>query len=438
MNKRLTSLLLALLLAMVTLLSACGTSPSTKTDGGSASATPSPKAEESATPSPKAEKVVLTMGSWRTDDKAQMDKLLAQYTAEVAPNVQIVFQPTNPPDYNPTLRLQLENGTAPDLMYARSYATGIELFNSGYFADCTDIPGLKDNFTDSSLSPWRTPEGKMFAVPFAAVSHAVYYNKDIFNKVGLSIPNTWEEFMAACKKLKDAGYTPIANGLGDEWDILECFFLGMLPNYVGVGDQRVQYEDGTKKINDQNFVDAYTDIAGVAPYLPNGFEAVTYNDSQALFSSQGAAMFLDGSWTISVYKDVDFQWGAFAVPARSGKETAITFHPDMAITMNTKTKYPEEAKAFLAWLCTQEGVQKASASLPTGFFPMINKPITLDDVHANEFLALNNGKKTDARFVWPKLMDQYAPMNAAVIAVIKGEMKPQEAADSVLATIKAK
>lgn len=413
MKKRIALILLALLV-MVSMLSACGGTPVTK------------------------EKVTLTMGSWRTDDKTQMDKLLALYTSEVAPNVTITFQPINPPDYNATIRLQLDNKTGPDLMYARSYAAGQELFDAGYFADCTNIPGLKENFTTSNRAPWQTPDGKMFAVPFAAVSHGVYYNKDIFDKVGISIPKTWEEFMAACKTLKDAGYTPIANGLGDEWDILECFFLGMLPNYIGGADQRVLYENGTKKINDQNFVDAYTDIAGVAPYLPDGFEAVTYNDSQALFSSQGAAMFVDGSWTISVYDDATFKWGVFAIPARSGKETAICFHPDMAITMNSTTKYPAEAKAFLAWLCTEDGVKKASASLPTGFFPMINKPITLQDAHANEFLALNTGKKTDARFVWPKLMDQYAPMNAAVIAAIKGDMTPQEAADSVLATIKAK
>jgi raffinose/stachyose/melibiose transport system substrate-binding protein len=282
------------------------------------------------------------------------------------------------------------------------------------------------------------PDGKMFAVPFAAVSHGIYYNKDIFEKAGISIPKTWEELMADCEKLKNAGYTPFANGLADQWDILECFFLGMLPNYVGGADQRVLYENGTKKINDQNFVDAYTDIAGVKPYLPNGFEAVTYNDSQALFSSQGAAMFVDGSWTISVYKDVTFKWGVFAIPPRSGKENIITFHPDASITMNAATKHSKEAKDFLAWLCTEDGAKASAAKLPTGLFPMSKFQVTLQDEHANEFLALNNGKKTDARFVWPVLMDQYTPMNDAVISAIKGEKTPQEAADSVLATIKAK
>ncbi len=185
------------------------------------------------------------MGSWRADDVVQMNKLLEEYN-RFSPHVKIQFKPTNPSDYNATLRLQLDSGTGPDLMYARSYATGQELFDAGYFADCTDIPGLMTNFTATNLAPWQTSDGKMFAVPFAAVSHAVYYNKDIFAKEGLSIPTTWEEFLQLCATLKTKGYTPLANGLADEWDILECFFLGMLPNYIGGATERVKYETEKK------------------------------------------------------------------------------------------------------------------------------------------------------------------------------------------------
>lgn len=378
--------------------------------------------------------VTLTMGSWRTDDVEQMNRLLAEYK-KIAPNVTIRFQPTNPPDYNATLRLQLDSSTGPDLMYARSYAAGLELFNAGYFADCTDIPGLMDNFTASNLAPWQTPDGKMFAVPFAAVSHAVYYNKNIFQKEGLSIPTTWEDFLTLCRTLKSRGYTPLANGLADEWDILETFFFGLLPNYIGGADQRVRYESGELKLNDKNFVAAYQAMADVAQFCPQGFESVTYNDSQVLFNSQRAVMFVDGSWTAGVYKDASFDWGLFAIPAPKGKNTAICFHPDMAITMNTATQHPEEARAFLAWLCTEQGATTASRNLPSGYFPMIQFPIKLENAHANEFLALNAGKETDARFVWPKLMHLYAPMNQAVIRVMKGQTTAQAAANSVQALL---
>lgn len=377
--------------------------------------------------------VVLTMGSWRADDVEQMNNLLAEYK-KIAPNVDIRFMPTNPSDYNATLRLQLDSGTGPDLMYARSYATGQELFAAGFFADCTDIPGLLENFSESNRAPWLSSDGKMFAVPFAAVSHAVYYNKDIFAKEGIAVPQTWEDFLALCSSLKSKGYTPLANGVADEWDILECFFLGgIIPDFVGGALERAKYESGEAKLNDAQFVAAYKAMGDVAQYCPSGFQSVTYNDSQVLFNTQQAVMFMDGSWTAGVYKDASFDWGVFALPAPRGRNTGICFHPDMAITMNTKTKYPDEARAFLAWLCTREGATAASNNLPVGYYPMISFDIVLSDAHANEFLALNSGKETDARFVWPMLMDLYAPMNQAVIKVMTGSMTAQQAADSVAA-----
>jgi raffinose/stachyose/melibiose transport system substrate-binding protein len=290
-----------------------------------------------------------------------------------------------------------------------------------------------ENFSASNLAPWQMSDGTMFAVPFAAVSHAVYYNKDIFKKEGLSIPENWEAFLSLCDTLEKKGYTPLANGLADEWDILETFFFGLLPNYIGGADMRVKYESGELPLNDRNFVEAYQAMADVAQYCPDGFESVTYNDSQVLFNSQKAVMFVDGSWTAGVYKDAPFDWGLFAIPAPKGKSTAICFHPDMAITMNTATKHPEEARAFLAWLCSEEGATTASQNLPSGYFPMIKFPIKLEDPHANEFLSLNAGRKTDARFVWPKLMNLYAPMNQAVIKVMKGDISAKQAADSVQA-----
>ncbi|MCL1964786.1 MAG: extracellular solute-binding protein [Firmicutes bacterium] len=375
--------------------------------------------------------VTLTMGSWRADDVAQMNDLLAVYKEKTG--VEIIFQPINPPEYNATLRTQLDGGIGPDLMYARSYATGRDLYAAGYFIDCTDVPGLKDNFTASSLEPWQNEDGSMFAVPFAAVSHVVYYNMDLFAANGLEVPATWEEFIAVCEALKAAGITPLANGVKDEWDILECFFLGMLPNYVGGAAERAKYESGEKALNDEAFVAAYTDFASIAPYLDANFSTVDYNDSQMNFALGRAAMFMDGSWTCGTYGDVGFEWGVFALPAREGSDTRVTFHPDMAITANTATKYPEEAMAFLTWLCSVEGATEASKVLPAGFFPMINAVIEIEEPHANAILALNEGKETDARFIWPAMMDLYAPMNQELIKLLKGEVTPRQAADAVAA-----
>ena len=156
--------------------------------------------------------VTLVMGSWRADDVDAMNELFAAY--EAASGVKIEFKPTNPTDYNATLRTQLEAGTAPDLMYARSYATGADLYKSGFFAKVNDLKGLDTAFSLDYLAPW-TADGDVFAVPIQAVNAAVYYNKDIFAELGLEIPTTFEELLDVAQKLQDAGYVPFANGIAD-------------------------------------------------------------------------------------------------------------------------------------------------------------------------------------------------------------------------------
>ena len=49
------------------------------------------------------------------------------------------------------------------------------------------------------------------------------YNKDLFAKYGLSEPQTWEEFLLICEKLKSQGITPIVLGSKDDWPVAGWF-----------------------------------------------------------------------------------------------------------------------------------------------------------------------------------------------------------------------
>jgi len=382
------------------------------------------------------EKVALVMGSWRADDVEQMKGLLAEYSKS-HPAVSIDFKPTNPPDYNATLRLQLASGSGPDLMYARSYATGAQLFADGYFADVSSVAGLKENFSEGTRAPWTTANGKPFAVPFVAVSHGVYYNMDIFSKLGLSVPATWEEFLGVCAKVKAAGIIPVANSLGDEWDIAEVVFMSIAPNFIGGREGRLAYESGKKAWNDADMAGAFQAMKDLVPFLPDGFQALTYNDSNALFATGKAAMYFDGSWTLGTFKDVPFKWSVFAPPPKAGKKAQVCFHADAGLAMNAATKHPKEAAEFLAWICSKEGAAIAAKYLPTGFYPMIDAPIAIADPHANEMLALNKGRGLDVRLAWPRLMDGdpsgYNLIMYGSIQVMKGIKTPQQAADEMAA-----
>jgi len=380
-----------------------------------------------------AEKTVLTLGSWRTDDLGAWTRLLAEY--EKVSGVSIQFKPINPPNYNTELRMQLDSGSGPDLMFARSYAIGMELYEKGFLVDISNLPYLEEHFSESSKDAWRGSDGKSFAVPVAAVVQSIYYNKDIFGRVDLAIPTTWEELLLACKDLKDAGYTPFANGLADGWDINECFMMGLLPNFIGGEKGRHEYENGLRPFNDGDMVAAFSVMKDIAPYCFENFESLTYADSNMLFATGKAAMYADGSWTLDSFKELPFQWGNFAFPPPAGKQPEICFHVDVGIAMNANGTHQKEAWDFLSWLCTAEGATVVAKYLPSGFYSMFNGSIPIESSQGAEIYALLTGRGQDVRFVWPRLMNGtpsgYTLLNDGVVAVMKGEKTPQQAANAL-------
>ncbi len=435
------------LILLVAMLAACTSTPAAPVQPTSVSVVqPTVAQEQPATapakptePPATTEKASLVLGSWRVDDAEAWAKILAAFSQKY-PNITIKFDPTNPPDYTATLRTQLETGTGPDLYFVRSFATGLELFNKGYIASLKDLPGLADAIPAASNAPWATAAGERFAVPIAAVSHGIYYNQDLFQKNNIAIPKTWEELMASAKTLLDSGVTPFANGTKDEWDINEVVLMSLIPNVIGGLDGRMAYLNGQRCFNDASMVAAFQEIKDLTPYLPNGFTATSYYDSEQLFVQGKAAMLFDGSWTISaIEKDAPtFKWSVFPVPPPAGKDMYVSFHMDAAIGMNAATKNQEAAKTFLQWLETSDFAELFGNGVP-GFFAVSKNVPTLKDPVAATFLSFNSqAKGTDIRFAWEKLMDApsgqvsaYNAMNAGAIAVLKGEKTPQQAADDL-------
>ncbi len=103
-------------------------------------------------------------------------------------------------------------------------------------------------------------------------------------------------------------------------------------------------------------------------------------------------MYFDGSWSITNYKDVKFNWSVFAPPPPKGMKPYVCFHVDAGIAMNSKTKYPDRGQDFPPvdlFGCRRR--RSIANRLPTGFFPMAKNAAKINEVHANAFLQLNVG-----------------------------------------------
>ena len=306
-----------------------------------------PAAEEPAAP---AEKVTLTIESWRNDDLAiWQDVLIPAFNAHY-PDIEVIFEPTAPAEYNSVLNTKLEGGTAGDLITCRPFDTSLGLYQAGHLAAINDLPGL-ENFGDVAKSAWITDDGAdIFCVPMASVIHGFLYNTDIFNELGLEEPTTETEFFELLEAIEDDGtYDPLVMGTIDQWEAATMGFQNIGPNYWKGEEGRLGLIAGTEKYSEPQYVAVWEQLAKWQPYLPNGFEAQTYPDSQNLFSLGRGAIYPAGSWDIALFNDqADFELGAFPPPLPEGADTCyISDHTDIALGMNTKTEHPEEAKLFL-------------------------------------------------------------------------------------------
>ena len=396
---------------------------------------PKPTIEPTARPTDTPKEVVLKIGSWRTDDVEEMNRLWAIFH-EQHPHIIIEYDPTPATQYDAALEAQLEEGIAPDLFYLRSYGVSRHLYEKGYLAPLGDVLDLENSFAPAMLAPWTTEEGNPYGVPFIATSHGIYYNKDIFEELNLPIPATWEEFLTTAQTIQDAEITPFANTSGSQWTIAEIVFMNLAPNFIGGREGRMAYLSGERCFNDPHMVAAFEAVEDLAPHLPENQDLLDYADSLQIFMQGKAAMWLGGSWDIPYFEsqDPNFAWSVFAPPPPAGQPAYITFHLDAGMGLNANSQHKEEALEVLAWMTSPEFGALLGNELP-GFFPMHKQAPQLKNEHANTFLTLNQDRGTDVRFAWEKLRtgspDGYTLILEGAIAVLNGEQTPQEAADAL-------
>ncbi len=436
MQKKLFVLLSAVILFSL-VLGACTTpAPAAEAPAAEAPAAEVPATEVPAAEAPAGKVVTITIDSWRNDDiSIWQDTIIPAFEA-THPNIKVVFAPSAPAEYNGVLNTKLEGGTAGDLITCRPFDASLSLYDKGYLASLNDLAGM-ENFGDVAKSAWITDDGSnVFCVPMASVIHGFFYNKDMFDKYSIQEPTTREEFFAALETLKSNGETGIVMGTADQWEAATMGFQNIGPTYWKGEEGRKALIDGTGKYTDAAYVQTWTDLKDWAAYMPEGYQAVKYPDAQSLFTLGMGAIYPTGSWEISQFeKDSDFNLGIFpSYVEKAGDTCYISDHTDIAMGMNAATKYPEETKAFLEWMTSQEFAELYSNALP-GFFTLSNYAITLDDPLANEFLGWRQTCESTIRNSYqilsrgePNLENELWRVSAAVM---NGTLSPEQAAQEV-------
>ena len=215
-----------------------------------------------------AEDVTLTIESWRNDDlKLWQDTIIPAFEA-ANPGIKVKFTPSAPAEYNAVLNAKLEAGSAGDLITCRPFDTSLQLYEAGRLTDLSDLAGMA-NFSDVAKSAWQTDDGSAsFCVPMASVIHGFIYNKDAFEELGISVPETEADFFAALDAIKaDGTYMPMAMGTNDQWEAATMGYNNIGPNYWKGEEGRLALIAGDQKLTDEQWVAPYRALAKWKDYL---------------------------------------------------------------------------------------------------------------------------------------------------------------------------
>jgi raffinose/stachyose/melibiose transport system substrate-binding protein len=378
--------------------------------------------------------VTLNIESWRNDDlKIWQDKIIPAFEAK-NPGIKVTFSPTAPTEYDAATNAKIDAGSAGDILTCRPFDKSLAWFKGGNLASLNDLPGM-DNFSPVAKAAWTTDDGKTtFCVPMAAVIHGFIYNKDAFDKLGIKVPTTQDEFYAALDKIKaDGTYIPMAMGTKDLWEAATMGYQNIGPNYWKGEEGRAALIKGDQKLTDKDWVAPYEELAKWKPYLGDGFEAQTYPDSQNLFTLGRAAIYPAGSWEIGLFNtQAQFKMGAFPPPVEKAGDTCyISDHTDIGMGLNAASKNADAAKTFLSWVASPDFATIYANALP-GFFSLNSAPVKMADPLAQEFVSWRGKCKSTIRSTY-QILSRGTPNleNETWVAsanVINGTVTPADAA----------
>lgn len=345
------SLMMAGILAIS--LAACGGGTTTNNTGSTDPVSPNTDKETDK----KQEEVTITFQNIYpdpTDPKnGMLKKIVADYESQ-NPNIKIELDSLNTDQQKLKLKTQAASKEVPDITVVNPSAQMKPFVDAKLFAPLNDMvenEGLKDTFQEGILD-WYTFDDNLYALPDGNNIGVVYYNKELFDQAGVTVPTTFEDMVDTVKKLKEKGIQPMAIGEKDTWTGSFLFMNILLRTNGGPGFLQ-DIADGKKTFEDPAFKEAVASMQDLiqAGAFQEGVTSFDYNAGENLFKTGKAAMYYMGSWATGGIEtsSVNGKVGVFKFPTVNGKGNADEFMlaPGSAFAISANSKHLDETKKFL-------------------------------------------------------------------------------------------
>ncbi|MGN9838066.1 extracellular solute-binding protein [Nonomuraea sp. H19] len=408
-------------------LAACGSNePATPQSETSASASASgPKfAGQSIT--------VWRLGDPNEPSQKYMDDLAAEFKTQTGAQANVQWIPW--PQVNDKFTAAAAGGEGPDVTEIGN--DQVPLWQSqDALAPVTSIAGSGEQAQiPKNLFGLETIDGEVYAMPWGAGTRAVMYRKDWFEDLKIEVPKSWDELLAAAKKIQD-GKGKDVDGFAFNGGSDANHLLGALAWSEG-GEYAVK--EGDKwigKLTDPSFKAGFETYTGIVTSGASSKSRLTQNttDIRTRFSNGKVGMYLTASWDIATIKEEskgkvkEDQMAFFPLPAKSGGETPAFFGGN-DITVWNDAKNKELATEFVKLATSKKWADRYATDgglLPV--YPDTLAELAKDPVQAPFAAAFAKAKAFPADPQWTEANETKAVMQNAARSVIEGKATVDEA-----------
>lgn len=325
-----------------------------------------------------ASELVITFDDLNPAPKAAFEAAVEAFKA-ANPDINVTANNGDREAHKNTIRNALQND-APDVITWYPGNRMGPFVDAGLFMDISDLwasdPNLSDKF--GAIKPTMTRDGKQWGVPYSYYQWGVYYRKDIFDKLGLSEPKTWDEMLAACDVMKENGVTPFTIGTKFLWTAAGVFdYLNLRTNGYEVHNAltagEIKYTDDRIRATFANWETMLERCSFVENHA-----TMSWQEALAPFANGDAAMYVMGNFAVAGMKDAGLtadQIDFFQFPEITAGLARAEEAPADAFFIPANATNVENAKKFLAFVATPEiqaDWNKAIGQLPPNSAADIN------------------------------------------------------------------
>ncbi len=413
------------------LLSGCGSNTTEKPAGKPADA----QTEKNAAGADEAVTIRLDQFSGSGASEEALKKMIAKFN-EQYPNVKVELQSFGYDDYFTQLQSKIVGGSAADV-FELNFENFVAYASEDVLLDIGDLIGDTSGFNQTALKAFQY-DGKQFGIPNSFSNVVLIYNKDLFDKAGVSYPTddwTWTEMSEAAKKIR--AISADTYGLYRPLSFHE-FYKGVKQN----GGSLLSEDGKNFTVNlPQNVetLEIMSDWVTGSNVMPSDAQMGGMGDRD-LFKSGRLGMIVTGIWAFSDFTDnCDFAWDVAVEPGNTAKATHFFSN---AYVVNKETANPEAAAALAAFLAgSKEAAQirvDASWELP---------PVTYQDV-LDSYLKVTPPENREAVFksldylVTPPVVKQQSEMQEIISKylnnAVSGNVSAKDALDACQAELEQK